>query len=85
MLFDIDTNLNIKNRAIKAIKTYTTIFFSSRRRHTRSIAVTGVQTCALPIYEALAGFVIRQDGKVEGLFGTGDEGLLDVEVADGHE
>lgn len=28
--------------------------------------------------EALAGFVIRQDGKVEGLFGTGDEGLLDV-------
>ena len=33
--------------------------------------------------EALAGFVIRQDGKVEGLFGTGDEGLLDVEVADG--
>ena len=23
--------------------------------------------------EALAGFVIRQDGKVEGLFGTGDE------------
>ena len=22
--------------------------------------------------EALAGFVIRQDGKVEGLFGTGD-------------
>ena len=28
MLFDIDTNLNIKNRAIKAIKTYTTIFFS---------------------------------------------------------
>ena len=32
--------------------------------------------------EALAGFVIRQDGKVEGLFGTGDEGLLDVEVAE---
>ena len=25
------------------------IFFSSRRRHTRSIQVTGVQTCALPI------------------------------------
>ena len=24
-------------------------FFSSRRRHTRSISVTGVQTCALPI------------------------------------
>ena len=25
-------------------------FFSSRRRHTRYISVTGVQTCALPIY-----------------------------------
>src|SRR3546814_12846249 len=27
-------------------------FFSSRRRHTRCTLVTGVQTCALPIYEA---------------------------------
>ena len=26
-------------------------FFSSRRRHTRYISVTGVQTCALPISE----------------------------------
>src|SRR3546814_3645296 len=26
-------------------------FFSSRRRHTRCALVTGVQTCALPIYE----------------------------------
>ena len=25
-------------------------FFSSRRRHTRYISVTGVQTCALPIF-----------------------------------
>src|SRR3546814_20007216 len=32
-------------------------FFSSRRRHTRCALVTGVQTCALPIYspEARAG------------------------------
>src|SRR3546814_1126663 len=29
-------------------------FFSSRRRHTRCALVTGVQTCALPIF-ALAG------------------------------
>src|SRR3546814_19352735 len=29
---------------------YTGIFFSSRRRHTRCALVTGVQTCALPIY-----------------------------------
>src|SRR3546814_9179745 len=28
-------------------------FFSSRRRHTRCALVTGVQTCALPIYRAL--------------------------------
>src|SRR3546814_6489324 len=26
-------------------------FFSSRRRHTRGALVTGVQTCALPIYQ----------------------------------
>src|SRR3546814_7630838 len=28
-------------------------FFSSRRRHTRCALVTGVQTCALPIYQRL--------------------------------
>src|SRR3546814_8224059 len=28
------------------------LFFSSRRRHTRCALVTGVQTCALPIYMA---------------------------------
>src|SRR3546814_3108759 len=28
-------------------------FFSSRRRHTRCALVTGVQTCALPIYTPL--------------------------------
>src|SRR3546814_4462650 len=30
----------------------TCFFFSSRRRHTRCALVTGVQTCALPIYLA---------------------------------
>src|SRR3546814_1735259 len=30
-------------------------FFSSRRRHTRCALVTGVQTCALPIYDAIVG------------------------------
>src|SRR3546814_8229916 len=29
---------------------YIIFFFSSRRRHTRCALVTGVQTCALPIY-----------------------------------
>src|SRR3546814_9806249 len=31
-------------------------FFSSRRRHTRCALVTGVQTCALPIYYAPSYF-----------------------------
>src|SRR3546814_19786460 len=31
---------------------YVFFFFSSRRRHTRCALVTGVQTCALPIYSA---------------------------------
>src|SRR3546814_7422693 len=30
-------------------------FFSSRRRHTRCALVTGVQTCALPIYPGGCG------------------------------
>src|SRR3546814_8172938 len=30
-------------------------FFSSRRRHTRCALVTGVQTCALPIFVLLGG------------------------------
>src|SRR3546814_10975540 len=33
-------------------------FFSSRRRHTRCALVTGVQTCALPIYAMLTAIVI---------------------------
>src|SRR3546814_8540119 len=33
-------------------------FFSSRRRHTRCALVTGVQTCALPIY-SLASLDLR--------------------------
>src|SRR3546814_13293551 len=32
---------------------YHFFFFSSRRRHTRCALVTGVQTCALPIYAIL--------------------------------
>src|SRR3546814_3627357 len=37
-------------------------FFSSRRRHTSCALVTGVQTCALPIYAAAAQMT---DGAVE--------------------
>src|SRR3546814_2413339 len=35
---------------ILLIIVYCVFFFSSRRRHTRCALVTGVQTCALPIY-----------------------------------
>src|SRR3546814_6624044 len=37
-------------------------FFSSRRRHTRCALVTGVQTCALPIY---ADAAIIADGQID--------------------
>src|SRR3546814_8507434 len=33
---------------------FVVFFFSSRRRHTRCALVTGVQTCALPIWPASA-------------------------------
>src|SRR3546814_4093355 len=38
---------------------YCVFFFSSRRRHTRCALVTGVQTCALPIYLYPASIVTR--------------------------
>src|SRR3546814_6234931 len=50
-------------------------FFSSRRRHTRCALVTGVQTCALPIYAEAGGAVISI-GKIGDIFahrGTGEE------------
>ena len=34
---------------------FVVFFFSSRRRHTRYGTVTGVQTCALPIWEKKKG------------------------------
>src|SRR3546814_6827629 len=36
-------------------------FFSSRRRHTRCALVTGVQTCALPIFQPFNRFLLRAD------------------------
>src|SRR3546814_3522641 len=37
-------------------------FFSSRRRHTRCALVTGVQTCALPIWPGTVGLSNFADG-----------------------
>src|SRR3546814_10259950 len=42
-------------------------FFSSRRRHTRCALVTGVQTCALPIFS-----ILRRRWKLR----TCDDGLV---------
>src|SRR3546814_2554632 len=61
-------------------------FLSSRRRHTRCALVTGVQTCALPIYleqslrdagmktdSGSLNFTLRDQGQA-GAGGTGDDG-----------
>src|SRR3546814_9078364 len=47
------------------------LFVSSKRRHTRCALVTGVQTCALPIFRVLgmqhpAGIGIDHDGGIAG-------------------
>src|SRR3546814_2241924 len=46
-------------------------FCSSRRRHTRCALVTGVQTCALPIYPSLWGAMVMANIKVEHHFDFG--------------
>src|SRR3546814_15781824 len=43
-------------------------FFSSRRRHTRCALVTGVQTCALPIYEPTGALDSKTGEELLGLF-----------------
>src|SRR3546814_10527407 len=59
-------------------------FFSSRRRHTRCALVTGVQTCALPIYllDQLAGVVVVAAGvgAVGGRVAAESEDVLDAVV-----
>src|SRR3546814_2362202 len=60
-------------------------FFSSRRRHTRCALVTGVQTCALPIYgpeadvddAAFEPEERRQDGEEEPSIDAEEQDLED--------
>src|SRR3546814_17577297 len=51
------------------------VFFSCRRRHTRCALVTGVQTCALPIY--------RQFGQGEKVSILGTDPALNRTLLDG--
>src|SRR3546814_14635846 len=46
-------------------------FFSSRRRHTRCALVTGVQTCALPIWMQLQELGLRWNTPTAGGVNTG--------------
>src|SRR3546814_9779895 len=41
-------------------------FFSSRRRHTRCALATGVQTCALPIYNQKHGMPLAEAARMAG-------------------
>src|SRR3546814_567758 len=52
-------------------------FFSSKRRHTRGALVTGVQTCALPIFAAASAPAKRGDifDKIGGI-GVGMDHVL---------
>src|SRR3546814_7121755 len=50
-------------------------FFSSRRRHTRCALVTGVQTCALPIFRQL-NQVRKTDRHIKSRGWTSDRLLL---------
>src|SRR3546814_6280807 len=67
---------------------YNFFFFSSRRRHTRCALVTGVQTCALPIFmQACLDTVIpyvrerTQFGKAIGSFQLMQAKVADMYVA----
>src|SRR3546814_20783030 len=55
-------------------------FFSSRRRHTRCALVTGVQTCALPIYnqQQAVDVAARSLHLSRRSFQVGNSGLLQV-------
>src|SRR3546814_7589930 len=54
--------VNISNESMSYVNFF---FFSSRRRHTRCALVTGVQTCALPIFLKQEEFLQRLIGPRE--------------------
>src|SRR3546814_5571212 len=60
---------------------YVDVFFSSRRRHTRCALVTGVHTCALPIYLAVNARD-AMDGKGTLTISTGQRYLEHHEIGE---
>src|SRR3546814_1678805 len=54
-------------------------FFSSRRRHTRCALVTGVQTCALPIWDHVAA---REPAQIAALLAGVVDRVLRGELAE---
>src|SRR3546814_4262119 len=58
-------------------------FFSSRRRHTRCALVTGVQTCALPIWNRYLGAGLNGVEKKNGdkdIWGL--RGIIDLDLSE---
>src|SRR3546814_6114435 len=60
-------------------------FFSSRRRHTRCALVTGVQTCALPIFEGDLTYYITPDFSISAAGSISDpkyrDGFIDGDLS----
>src|SRR3546814_1087521 len=57
-------------------------FFSSRRRHTRCALVTGVQTCALPIYYSNGNGFFNSEEELENFLEHTQYGFGDPRVGD---
>src|SRR3546814_6528024 len=57
-----------------------TFFFSSRRRHTRCALVTGVQTCALPIFEDYLRDIPQAVAAWGSATNNGNEGAATVDL-----
>src|SRR3546814_2515402 len=83
-----------------SVHVYCIFFFSSRRRHTRCALVTGVQTCALPIFTKDEQFsqdflainpnnkipaIIEPDGPGDATFTLFESGAILIYLAKKHQ
>src|SRR6056297_4077632 len=72
--FDLESELSEEERMVR-------FFFSSRRRHTRCSGVTGVQTCALPIWPSCS----RAPSRIERAGETGSPSTVRARQARSEE